>query len=101
MSANLLRPGLYDTLITDDLAGQLESVGDDLVVERMPIDAGESHIYLARHVSKELSELLRLMERDGWPGVRAQAHRCNLLLSQLFEGEDRSAPSIKDPPMLL
>src|SRR4051794_32597188 len=95
-----LQPGLYESLLTQGLAHQLENLRHGLVADFRDLDAGEAHDYFARHVASTLRELLRVVDEEGAERLRLQARACNSAL-EATQREGISAALVTEPSRLL
>ena len=89
-----LSPGLYEKLITDELAKDLSELSErDFLVEKGDLDPADSHVALARHLYSSLLQRLGAISGDNELGH--QVALCNSVLALLALADDRE--SIRDP----
>ena len=89
-----LSPGLYEKLITDDLANDLARLSEsDFLVEKGSLDPADSHVALARHLYGSLLHRLEAISGDDELGK--QVALCNSVLGLLALAGDPE--SILDP----
>ncbi len=87
-------PGLYEQVITDELASRLQLVTAPLRVFDEEIDSGESHSVLAQHLERTLEAALSRFpdpERSS-----EQVKLCNVLLQRLNESRDEQISTIAE-----
>lgn len=76
--------GLYEQVITTELAAQLASLErDHYVVERAPVDQAEAHLVLARHLSDALAHALASVRGEEHERLHAQVDLSNRVLAAL------------------
>src|SRR4051794_9217318 len=104
-----VRTGIYERLVTAELADQLATT-DASLVQLAALDPGEAHEALTRHVSGLVSRALRIAGGDDQAGVARQIDLANSIikavgaLSPAAAGEDsiaepgRSVLAVVDAP---
>lgn len=87
-----LRPGLYEDVITEDLAKLLANLaGRGIHVEADALDSAESHLVLAKYLARVLERALQAVPETDRERVLAQIRVCNRVL-----GVVREATPMKD-----
>jgi len=74
-----IQPGLYEQLITQALKKELGNLNNGLKSITSPVDPGESHDILARHMEQYLSRILARVK--GGDKLTKQIAVCNELIS--------------------
>src|SRR5437879_2339028 len=100
LSLNDLRAGIYDSLVTRELAERIRALPSNLAPTYTQPDPGESHQYFARHAMDALRELLRLVDGEGTERLRIQADVCNEALLAIVQDASNSS-LVVEPVQLL
>src|ERR671931_2846476 len=94
-----LPPGLYEELVTDALNRRLQLV-DPALVERGPLDPGDAHEVLARHLGELARRALRAVGGDDAVALVRQvdlanriAHAIVQMAPEVVDGDDLIAES--------
>ncbi len=78
-----IQPGLYEQLITQALKKELGDLNNGLKSITSPVDSGESHDILARHMEQYLSRILARVK--GGDKLTKQIAVCNELISTAWD----------------
>jgi superfamily II DNA or RNA helicase len=68
--------GIYDRIVTDELQSRLTSM-DPTLVERGPLDPGDAHEVLARHLAALIRRALRSVSGDDASSIARQVEMAN------------------------
>ncbi len=71
-----LTPGIYESLVTKQLELRLAELNDELI-DRSPLDAGDAHEILARHLTTLARRALRSIPGDGAEALAQQVDLTN------------------------
>jgi superfamily II DNA or RNA helicase len=83
-----LERGVYEHLITQQLAGQLHNL-DDTLVQRQPLDPADAHDILARHIAA-LTRRALLAVSSGDDRVERQVELANRIAANIAAAEPRA-----------
>ena len=93
-----LRPGLYDRLISDELAAHLAALADPRLWELLPVEAGDSHAALAQYVEHVLAGALgRFRGEDSADRQRRIVNRLLATLREELGAESVDNAGLADP----
>lgn len=87
-----LVPGIYEQLVTDALARELEAQQEKLRLVLEPLDDGDSDEILSRHVAEVLRRALRALPEEG--KLERQLALCNAVLEDIGR---RGSSAAADP----
>ncbi len=97
-----LKPGIYESVITEALLEQLQQQGRTYKADRRGLDPGDSHLKLARTLFESIWRALNRVRGDEQEKARKQTEVCNRLIEILASAELLDAnDNIVLPPQLL
>ncbi|MEP6754067.1 MAG: DUF3427 domain-containing protein [Chthonomonadales bacterium] len=76
-----IAPGLYDQLLTQQLEQILQDKSTELGFESTPLDVGDGHLYVARHLETAFREYLRTITDSEAERISDQLTACNAALT--------------------
>src|SRR3712207_3508784 len=77
-----LPPGVYEDLVTDEVAGQLEAI-DDLLIQHEPLDPADAHEKLTRHIAALAGRALRGLSGSDQTSVGRQVELANSIVKAI------------------
>lgn len=99
-----LAAGLYESLVTDRLGGELARLPAELAAELSDLDPGDAHEYLARHVYEQVREALRHVDASDEDRLPTQIAACNLLIEStqsLLTKAPATGETVREPGEML
>jgi superfamily II DNA or RNA helicase len=78
-----LPPGIYERLVTDELSGQLSEL-DAVLVNRAPLDPGDAHEVLTRHLAGLASRVLRSIPGEDGAALVRQVEMANRMAKAIL-----------------